>query len=175
MIAFPLAGAKVRIAPFVASDITDAYLAWLNDPRVTRFSNQRFRTHDHASSLAYLESFTGTPNLFLSVARIGDGVAVGTMTAYRSTVHGTVDVGIMIGDPSCWGQGYGQDAWDTLTGWLLGQPDVRKLTAGAAAPNRGMVTLMERSGMHLEATRVAQEVIDGIAVDVLLYARFAAR
>ncbi|MES2339692.1 MAG: GNAT family protein [Pseudomonadota bacterium] len=170
-----LTGARVTLRPFTADDVTDAYLGWLRDPRVTRFSNQRFRRHDRNSSLAYLGSFAGTENLFLSVRRRDDDIAIGTMTAYRSVEHGTIDVGILIGDPDSWGGGYGQDAWDTLTGWLLAQPGIRKLTAGTAAPNIGMVRLMERSGMTHEATRRAQEVIEGEPVDLLYYARFADR
>jgi RimJ/RimL family protein N-acetyltransferase len=170
-----LLGENIALRPFAEDDITDSYLGWLNDPRVTRFSNQRFRAHDRASSLAYLATFDASPNLFLSVRRRDDDAAVGTMTAYRAVPHGTVDIGIMIGDPTSWGRGWGQDAWNTLVGALLADMSVRKLTAGCAALNQGMIHLMERSGFALEATRKAQELIGGKPVDILLYARFSDR
>ena len=88
-----LTGKRVHLRPFRADDITDQYLGWLNDPLVTRFSNQRFRRHDRKSSLAYLATFADTANLFLSMRRLDDDSAIGTMTAYESTQHGTVDVG----------------------------------------------------------------------------------
>ncbi|MCC6247256.1 MAG: hypothetical protein IT499_05810, partial [Rubrivivax sp.] len=36
-----LRGRRVRLRPFTAADITDAYIGWLNDPEVVRYSNQR--------------------------------------------------------------------------------------------------------------------------------------
>ena len=96
------------------------------------------------------------------------------MTAYIARPHGTVDVGLMVGERSVWGKGIGQDAWDILCNWLLG-PDVglRKLTAGTARPNVAMVRIMERSGMQIEAVRREQEIIEGEAVDLVYYARFS--
>jgi ribosomal-protein-alanine N-acetyltransferase len=169
----PLEGRLVRLRTFGSGDIDERYLGWLNDPRVVRLSNQRFRTHDRASCEAYLASFAGSSNLFVSVRDRLDDRAIGTMTAYVNPHHETVDVGIMIGDASRWGGGYGQDAWLTLTDWLVAQPGVRKLTAGTLACNRGMVRLMERSHMHHEATRKAQELIDGEPQDMVHYARFS--
>ena len=52
-----LIGGKVALRPFGAADVTDAYVGWLNDPEVTRFSNQRFRTHTRGSCEEYLASF----------------------------------------------------------------------------------------------------------------------
>ncbi len=167
-----LRGDRVRIDSLTTADVSPTYVGWLNDPEVVRFSNQRFRSHDLDSCRAYLASFAGSANLFLSVKTLS-GRAIGTITAYRAVPHQTVDVGIMIGDRACWGGGYGQDAWNTVLAWLLGQPEIRKATAGTLACNRGMVRLMERSGMMLEGTRRAQEIVDGAPHDVVLFGKFA--
>lgn len=170
-----LEGEKVRLRPFGPGDITEAYLGWLNDAKVTRYSNQRFRTHTRESCEAYLAGFAGTPNLFLSIRDAASDAAIGTMTAYRNLHHGTCDVGIMVGERDYWGGGYGQEAWNLLTGWLLDPQGggVRKLTAGTLAANGAMVRLMERSGMTLEAVRREQEIVEGEPVDMVHYARFA--
>ncbi len=169
-----LEGRKVSLRPFAASDIGEHYIGWLNNAQVVRFSNQRFRRHDWDSSERYLASFAGSDNLFVAIEDKSNGRLLGTMTAYVSRAHGTVDVGLMVGEPSAWGQGIGQDAWNTLCTWLLSeQVGLRKLTAGAARPNTAMLRIMERFGMELEAVRRGQEVIEGQAVDLLYYARFA--
>jgi len=167
-----LKGKKVELLPFTEADITSAYLAWLNDPRVTRFSNQRFLIHDESSSKAYLASFSGTDNLFLSVRSRENGRTVGTMTAYINRHHETADVGLLVGDPYSWGKGYGWDAWNTLGSWLLNHAGVRKLTAGTVAENVAMLRIMQRFGMKHEATRFAQELIDGVPHDIVYYAKF---
>lgn len=166
-----LEGEKVCLRPFTATDIDAAYLGWLNDTETMRFSNQRFRRHDAASAEAYLASFDGSPNLFLSIRDRQDDRAVGTMTAYRSLHHGTADVGILVGDPGVRGRGYGQDAWNVLLDWLLGQ-GTRKVTCGTLAVNRPMIRIAERAGMVPDGARREQELVDGTPVDILHYARF---
>lgn len=170
--AFPLSGKKVKLTRFGERDITDDYIGWLNDPEVTRFSNQRFVRHDRESCGRYLASFEDTQNLFVSIRRLDDDRAIGTMTAYVSPHHGTADIGILIGDRSVWGAGYGQDAWDTLLEFLATQPGMRKLTAGTLACNVPMIRLAENSGMELEGRRRAQELVEGEPVDMLYFAKF---
>ncbi|MEM7702473.1 MAG: GNAT family N-acetyltransferase [Pseudomonadota bacterium] len=168
-----LSGRKVELRRFAEEDITQDYLDWLCDPQVMRYSNQRFRRHTPKMCEAYWASFEGSPNLFLNVRERQQGAAIGTMTAYANPHHGTCDVGIMIGDRQFWGGGYGQEAWDLLTSWLLSQGKVRKLTAGCLAANRAMVRLMERSGMRPDGVRKAHEILDGVPCNIVHYAKFA--
>lgn len=165
-------GARVWLQPFTEADLTPAYLGWLSDPVATRYSNQRFARHTRESSLAYLHSFDGSPNFFFSVRRRNDGLALGTMTAYVALNHGTADMGILIGERSVWGQGYGLDAWSSLLGWLLTERGLRKVTAGTLDCNAPMLRLMEKSGMHAEGARRRQEIVEGAEHDILYFARF---
>jgi ribosomal-protein-alanine N-acetyltransferase len=169
-----LSGRKVKLRPFELMDVNAHYIAWLNDQQIMRYSNQRFHVHDQATSECYLKSFCTTDNLFIAITDKNDGKLIGTMTVYVNRHHGTADVGIMLGERNSWGLGIGQDAWNTLCTWLMG-PSVglRKLTAGAVRPNVGMLRIMERFGMQLEAVRFKQEIIEGEEVDMLYYSRFA--
>jgi RimJ/RimL family protein N-acetyltransferase len=167
-----LEGRLVILRPFGPADLTAAYVGWLNDPEVVRYSNQRFLQHDAASCAAYLASFDGSDNLFLAIVGMAEARIVGTMTAYRNRHHGTVDIGILVGDRGVWGRGYGLEAWVLLSGWLLGAGSMRKVTCGTLACNGAMRAIAERSGMQLEGTRRAQEIVDGEPQDILYYARF---
>ena len=167
-----LSGSKVLLRPFELSDITPEYVSWLNDPEVVRYSNQRFVTHSEDSCRHFYDSFKNSHNHFLSIRLQDDDLAVGTMTAYVSPQHETVDIGIMIGNRSVWGKGIGQDAWNTLLHWFISQPTIRKITAGTMCCNQGMIKLMERSGMKLEGSQKKQELLDGIPQDILFYSLF---
>jgi ribosomal-protein-alanine N-acetyltransferase len=168
-----LSGSKVVLRPFAATDITAEYIGWLNDPEVVKYSNQRFVRHTPESCLRYFHSFAGNANMFISVRMIVDDSPLGTMTAYVSPHHQTVDIGILIGRRALWGGGLGQDAWKTLLNWLIKQNGIRKVTAGTMRCNTGMVKLMERSGMRLEAIRPAQELLDGVPQDMLYFGKFS--
>jgi RimJ/RimL family protein N-acetyltransferase len=166
-------GRLVELRPFGASDITPAYVGWLNDPVVVRFSNQRFAAHTAETSAKYLAGFAGSPNHFLSIVRRDNGEAIGTITAYLSPPHGTADMGILVGDRRVWGGGYGLDAWRTLLDWLLAERGLRKVTAGTLDCNEAMLRLIYKSGMHKEAVRAAQEIVEGAERDIFYFARFA--
>jgi [ribosomal protein S5]-alanine N-acetyltransferase len=169
---FPIEGCRVRIDLFSKENITDSYLGWLNDPVIVRYSNQRFQLHTRNTSLAYLQSFEGTANLFLTINLKNDERYVGTMSAHISEAHKTADLGIMVGDKTCWGSGIGGDAWATLSSFLLDTVRVRKVTGGALSSNKGMVKIMLKSGMKPDGVRVAQELIDCQEQDILHFAKF---
>lgn len=169
---FPLHGKLTTLRRFTPADVGERYVSWLNDPDVVRYSNQRLRSHSLESCRAYLASFDGTDNLFAGIFRKDDDALIGTMTAYISRHHGTADMGIMVGDKSTWGKGYGQDAWNTLLCALLDIPMMRKVTAGTLDCNTGMLHLIERSHMKFEGARKQQELIEGRARDVRYFARF---
>lgn len=168
-----ISGCKILLRPFLQSDITPEYISWLNDPEVVRYSNQRFIKHTETSCRAYLDSFRGTPNMFLSVRTLVSNRQVGTMTAYVSLLHETVDIGILIGRKSMWGTGVGQDAWDTLINWFITDRRIRKVTAGTLSENKGMLRIMERSGMRREAILPGQELLAGKPLDVYRYAKYS--
>ncbi len=169
-----LFGKHVILRPFCVGDISTDYLRWLSDPEVVRFSSQRFRKHTYDSSLAYLNTFVDSGNLFMAITMAEGQQLVGTITAYCSHHHRTADMGLLIGDRRFWGQGIGLDSWSTLLDYLLYVRSLRKVTAGTVACNFGMIKVMERSGMYLEAVRSKQQLIDQLPQDTLHYAKFRA-
>jgi ribosomal-protein-alanine N-acetyltransferase len=168
----PLSGAKTSLRAFQESDITPVYIGWLNDPRVVRYSNQRFRRHTNESSRQYLANFAGNSNHFLAICDRASAAVVGTLTVYHNLHHGTADIGLMVGDPATWGQGFGLDAFRTVAQALECSGKVRKLTAGTLALNLGMMRILERAGFEREAVRRGQELVDGTPVDIVYYVRF---
>lgn len=167
----PLICDRVLLQPICEKDITDQYVGWLNDPEVVKFSNQRFLKHSIETSLAYLHSFLDTENLYLSIRDVTTNRLIGSITAYINTNHGTADMGLMIGNREVWGKGFGFEAWSCLMRCLLTTLNIRKVTGGTLDVNLGMIKIMKKSGMHLEATRYKQEIVDGSPVDMLYFAK----
>jgi RimJ/RimL family protein N-acetyltransferase len=164
-------GNSITLSKFQKKDINDQYLCWLNDKEVVKYSNQRFIEHNYLNAQKYLESFSQTNNLFLSIRLSSNQQIIGTMTVYF-TFHNTADIGIMIGDKSLWGKGYGKDAWVTMISWLENELKIRKITAGTIESNKGMLKLLKESKMSLEATRKNHEIIDNHPEDVLYFCKF---
>ena len=92
------------------------------------------------------------------------------MTAYRSQIHQTADIGLLIGSGHQ-GQGLGRDAWATLMSYLLAN-GTRKVSGGTLRCNVAMLRIMQDCGMQIDGVRLAQELVDGQAQDVLHFAKF---
>jgi len=169
---FKLVGERIELRSFTTDHVTRDYIGWLNDPLVTRYSNQRFKHHDTDSCLSYLKSFVGTDNIFLAMHLRDSGHFIGTMTAYLAVPHAVIDLGILIGDRSAWGQGLGLEAWQLLMGYMLEVKKVRKITGGTLSCNLGMISIMKKSGMQPDGVRTRQELVEGVAHDIVYFARF---
>ena len=167
-----LEGGHILLEPFTVEDVTSGYISWLNDPEVVKYSNQRFISHSPESCTLYVKSFSRTGNKLYKILRKSDSVMIGTITAYMNPFHKTVDMGILVGDRKCWGKGFGGDAWITLLNSLLATTHIRKVTAGTMRCNQPMISIIQRSGMRLEAVRIQQELLDGAPQDLLYFARF---
>jgi RimJ/RimL family protein N-acetyltransferase len=168
-----LRAARLRLEPFALSHISGRYIGWLNNPENVRFSNQRHRRHTRESCVAYLNSFKDTPHYFMAI--IADDPAlghIGNINAYVDEPNLRADVGILVGEQSVWGRGYGAEAWMTLCRHLLLERRLRKVTAGTVAANAGMLGIMKKCGMKPDGVRVRHELIDGEAVDVIHVALF---
>lgn len=165
-----LTGKLVQLTSFTDTNITSTYVAWLNDPALMKYSNQRFHNHSFESCKTYLESFIESDNLFLAVYHADQ--FIGTMTAYRSLVHQTTDIGLLIGSDNQ-GKGLGKDAWVTLMNYLLAS-DTRKITGGALRGNTAMLRIMQSCGMKVDGVRIAQELVDDQPQDILHFATFNA-
>ena len=54
---FPIKSSRLTLKFFSEENVTTEYLSWLNNPKVVKYSNQRFKEHDYDSSICYFKSF----------------------------------------------------------------------------------------------------------------------
>lgn len=164
---------RLIIRPFSEKYITKKYVGWLNDPAVVRFSDQRHRRHTFQSCRKYIESFKKSTNYFWAIIAKDKKIGyLGTISAYIDQVNRTADMGILLGERSVWGCGYGHEAWKAVCGYLLSKKGIRKITAGALSVNLRMLNLMKRAGMIQDGIRRNQCVFEDTEVDIVHMALF---
>lgn len=164
---------NLRIVPFTEEFLSERYVGWLNDPEVVRFSRQRNRTHTLASCRDYLKTFDGTPNHFWAIVSRDPGQGhIGNINAYVDTTHQVADLGILIGERSAWGRGYGTEAWIAVCDYLFRSTRIRKITAGALTVNSAMAALARKAGMIEDGRRIRQYLFEGAETDVVHWALF---
>ena len=164
---------RLRIIPFSKKYLIPRYVGWLNDPMVVRYSEQRHKKHTLESCKQYLQSFIDSPHIFWAMTAIEPPLGhIGNMNAHIDTANSVADVGILIGERTVWGKGYGLEAWVAICNYLLRDVGMRKVTAGTIAANKGMMRIMEKAGMVADGRRIRQCMVDGSEVDIIHTALF---
>lgn len=147
-------------------------LAWLRDPDVVRFSEQRHREHTLSTQLRYVASFTGESRLW-AIHLVQSGQYIGNLSASHDEPNDVADVGIMIGETAYWHKGYAGEAWQAACNWLLDRNGgvIRKLEAGCARNNVAMLKIIQASGFKQEGERLNHFLFDGHPVSAVLFGR----
>lgn len=169
-----LANARVVLEPATDAHLTDASIAWLNDPEVVRYSELRHTRHDRAECMEYRHALRAGGHFMWAVLRAREGDHIGNLTLSIDRINRVADLAILIGRRDLHGQGLGHAAWALALDWACSLPNLRKVTAGTMAVNQAMLAIFLRSGMHFEARRRDHFLLDARPVDMLLYARFNA-
>lgn len=143
-------------------------MGWLNDPEVVRFSEQRHRRHSIETQKAYFAA-VAPPHLYLGV--IHDKCVIGTVTVLLDEANSVANVGIMMGDKSKWGKGYGFEAWRGVCDELF-KLGVRKIEAGCMAVNYRMMAICQHYDMIEEGRQDKHFMLEGHSVDLVHWGKF---
>lgn len=143
-------------------DVTETYLSWMNDPRVTRYMESRFVQHS-MESLWYFVATKPVFGIFVG------GEHVGNIKLDIDEHHRRGNIGILIG-PEHWWKGYATKAikLETEYAWFIG---LHKVTASAYAKNIGSIRAFEKAGFVREAVLKDHWLVDGEYQDGILMAK----
>ena len=165
---------RLRIVPFSEAYLSSRYVNWLHDPEVVRYSEQRHKRHTLETCRQYWQSFNDSPHFFWAITAVDrESEHIGNINAYLDADNSTASVGIMIGERRVWGKGYGLEAWVAVCHYLMYDIGIRKITAGTLAVNKGMLRIMEKSGMVADGRWIRHCLVDGKEVDIIFAALFS--
>jgi len=164
---------RLCLHPFDERFLTDRYVAWLNDPEVVRYSEQRHYSHTIESCRNFVASCDGKIRMLWAIEKTENGQGhVGNIDASIDYMNGVADISILIGARSVWGTGIGCEAFQAVMSFMFEQIGIRKVTAGTMVCNHGMRAIMRRVGMKEEAIRKGHYMIDKEPVDLVYGAIF---
>jgi RimJ/RimL family protein N-acetyltransferase len=151
---------------------TPRQVAWLRDPDVVRYSEQRHKEPSLSTQLRYIGSFGGRSRIW-GIHHIDTGLHIGNITATHDEPNNVSDIGILIGEKHLWGQGYGSEAWDGVCNWLLDRDggSVRKLEAGCMKNNEGMLKIIRKAKFVQEGERLNHFLFEGSPITAVLFGR----
>jgi len=152
---FPLLGPRLRLEVLRPEALTPSYLTWLNDPAVNRFLESRFAVHTAESLRAYVEAmFRSESNHLLGIYLKDESRHIGNIKLGPVDPHHYfADIGLLIGEKDCWGQGFATEAICLVRDFAFGPLGLRRLTAGCYGTNQGSERAFLKAGFKREGNR----------------------
>tara|TARA_Y100000588_G_C13810562_1_gene734919 strand:+ start:92 stop:661 length:570 start_codon:yes stop_codon:yes gene_type:complete len=155
-----ITGEKVYLRQLDRSDLNETYLGWLNDSEVTRYLESRSSPYTKSKLKNYYDQHHGAQDIrFLAIVEINSGLHIGNVKLEPiNWTHQTAVFGILIGEKSKWGKGYGTEATKLAVEYAFEHLNLRKVSLGVVTTNIAAVKTYEKLGFVTEGTK-RQEVI----------------
>lgn len=162
-----LEGSRIYLRNVERADVSERYLAWLNDPRVNRYLETRFVDQTRETIERFVrEKINSRDEIFLAICLKPDGRHIGNIKLGPiNTHHKFADISYFIGDPDQWGKGYASEAIRLVVDYAFHHLGLNKVTAGCYAGNQGSVQALQKAGFTIEGVLRKQLVCEGQYVD----------
>lgn len=161
---------SVSIRLLTLDDVSIEYLSWLRDPEVCQYLESRWSVYTMEDLTNYVKSVNDGNNflfgVFLDNKHIGN-IKIGNV----NWIHRFADVGIMIGDKSIWGRGYGTKAIELATEYAFNELNLHHLIAGIYANNIASYKAFLKAGYREIGRFTKRRFFRGIYVDEILMER----
>jgi len=147
-----LMGENVYLRPLERQDLKGEYRNWVNDPEITgHMAAGTFPVNDDELVAYYESNMESSESVLFAIVEKTSGRHVGNARIYRvDWINRKAYRGIMIGDRSCWGKGYGLEVINLISKYAFKYLNLNKLVSTTLAENIGIHKVNERAGYMRE-------------------------
>lgn len=151
-----------------ACDVTEAYVKWLNDYEVTKFTDQKFSRHSlettkHFVEKKYLSEYDFLFGIFFDCVHIGN-MKLGPV----KTFHLSAEVGYLIGEKSYWGRGIASKCLERLVKFAVEDLKLEKLNAAYYENNQASRRVLQKCGFITEGIRLKEVIYESGRINNVL-------
>jgi RimJ/RimL family protein N-acetyltransferase len=152
-------------------DVSDAYVAWMNDPWTNRFMETRWRAHAREDVAAFVDEKLASPveHLFGIFVAADDRHVGNLKVGPVDERHRRADVSYFLGDAAARGRGLAADAVAQGVRFAFEGLGLEKLSAGVYAENAASARVLEKCGFVREGVRREHVVFEGRRSDTYEY------
>lgn len=174
MKAIELESARLLFEPLSTKHLSSAYVNWMNDAETIEFLESG-GDYTYEKLKDYLTAVEKKEMLFWAIRKKSNNQHIGNIKIDPvTTKHKRGEYGILIGNKSDWGMGYGkEEATVRILQFCFGQLSLRKVTLGVVADNRRAVQLYERIGFEMEGKYHEHCCFNGRFCDVIRMSMFS--
>ena len=148
-----LKGDVIHLRPLQLEDANDVYLKWINDPEVTRGMATGYFPTTIEQLKAYISGTLNDANTIFLAMCDAEGKHIGNLKIDRiDWIAGTCELGVIIGEESARGKGYGKAAMKLIIQHAFNELNLRKISLAVFENNPAAQHLYESLGFELEGT-----------------------
>ena len=155
-----ISSSRITLTPMLESDVTDEYLATLNDKAYMKFSRNSNFTHTLSSQVRYIAGFLGSNNLLFAIRNIETEQLLGTINSYIDFSNMTLDLGFLI-FKNHHAKGYASEALELLLPYLEEQFPGMTAVIGSDRNNIAMHKVAKKLDFQIESKN-PQEFSDNL-------------
>ena len=145
-----ISSSRVTLTPMLESDVSDEYIANLNDKEYMKFSRNSNFTHTIGSQVRYISNILSSNNLLFAIKNIESKQLLGSISCYIEFSNMTLDLGFLIFKNEQ-GMGYASEALELLISYLEAQFPGMTAVIGS---NRDNIA------MHAVAQKLDFQIVD---------------
>ncbi len=163
-------GERIYFREVRLTDVGDTYYRWMNDIEVTCYLESRF----FPNSIEHLREYVANKqndknNIFLAIVLKENDRHIGNIKLGPiDWIHRTGDIGLIIGDKSCWGKGYATESIKLMVKYGFDILNLHKITAGCYSCNQGSAKAFQKAGFDIEGLRKQQFYYNKSYVDLIM-------
>jgi ribosomal-protein-alanine N-acetyltransferase len=165
---------RIYLKGIELSDLSDRYVAWMNDPDISQFMETWHFPHTKENIEKYIKSHTDNRDepffgiilkaFYISSERHIGNIKLGVI----NWVHRSADVSLFIGENDLRGKGYGTEAIKLLTEYAFKRLNLHKLRAGIYSRNVASINAFQKAGFETEAVLRNHVFFNGGYIDLVL-------
>ena len=147
-----LIGERVYLRPLEEDDLKGPYKVWINDKEVTRYLDAGTFPVSDKNLQEYFEKNTkNTNSVIFAIVEKETKQHIGNARIYKiDWIHRKACRGIMIGEKSSWGKGYGLEVINLISKYAFEYLNLNKLRSSTYSNNKGVAKVNKRAGYKIE-------------------------
>ena len=160
----PIESNSLIFRPLAEGDVTDVYVAWLNDPKVNQYLETRHSLQTLSSCRNFVAEMNVSPTNYLQgIFLKSNGKHIGNAKiGFINDQHKNGQISLFIGDKDFWGQGLACETIKAMTEYAFNELGLLKLEAGCYEENLASLRAFLKSGYSVEGFMRSHVISKGL-------------
>ncbi|UYP47698.1 hypothetical protein NEF87_003983 [Candidatus Lokiarchaeum ossiferum] len=160
-----LIGKKIELRP-MTKEIFKNLHPWMNDHRSRRLARHVLPVLEETTAHWIQEGKSAPSGVVMGIwtkfSQDSPSINIGFVSIFEiDWINRHGELGINLPNPTCWGQGYGQEAVNLMCQFSFSELNLEKVMAHVLEINIGSQKCMEKNNFHKDGTLRNHQFIDG--------------